>query len=263
MGEPGDGEGLEPDAAGAGEGREEDTVATEDHVPKAGDTLDLEGDAGLEGSDVAGMDAEGFASGEVFDDDFAGELEPGGSLSRDLLQEEAVAAEDARAERLLEADAEFDASGGAEEAVAVDEVFVSVAHGDGDDVAGDAGGEGDLAGDSVGAVLGHEERSAAGDALDDAKEASATGVLGVGGHLDRGGHPGELAGFGDDGVVGVEGELEDGHGGAGDAMVHDSSPLCSEGSIRLCQITPVYDTSRQSRMTLPELPERMAEKPSS
>ena len=34
-------------------------------------TLDLEGYGGLEGADVAGVDAEGFAGGEVFDDDFA------------------------------------------------------------------------------------------------------------------------------------------------------------------------------------------------
>ncbi len=43
----------------------------------------------------------------------------------DLLEEEAVAAEDSRAERLLEADAERDAGGGAEEAVAVNHVLVS------------------------------------------------------------------------------------------------------------------------------------------
>ena len=42
-----------------------------------GDALYLEGDATLEGSYVAGVDAEGFAGSEVFDDDFAGELEPG------------------------------------------------------------------------------------------------------------------------------------------------------------------------------------------
>ena len=56
---------------------------------------------------------------------FAGEFEPRDALAADLLQEEAVAAEDAGAERLLEADAEFDAGGGAEEAVAVDEVLVA------------------------------------------------------------------------------------------------------------------------------------------
>jgi hypothetical protein len=72
VGEARDGQGLEPNAAGTGEGREEDAVAAEDHVLNAGDTLNLEGDAGLEGSHVAGVDAEDFAGGQVFDDDFAG-----------------------------------------------------------------------------------------------------------------------------------------------------------------------------------------------
>ncbi len=225
MGETGDGEGLEPDSSGAGEGGEEDAVATEDHVADAGDAGDLEADAGLEGADVAGMHAEGFARGEVFDDDFAGEFEPCGSLPGELLEEEAVTTEDAGAEGLLEAYAEFDAVGGTEKAVAVDEIFVAVANGDREDLAGDAGGEGDFAGGTVGAVLGHEEGSATGDTLDGSEETAATGVLGVGGHLDGGGHPGKFASLGDDGVVVVEGELEDGHGGADDAMVHSGCLL--------------------------------------
>ena len=125
VGEAGDGKGLQPDSAGSGEGGEKDAVAAEDHVSDAGDALNLKGDGGLKGADVAGVDAKEFARGEVFDDEFAGELEPSDSLAGDFLQEEAVAAEDARAERLLESDAEFDAGGGAEEAVAVDEVFVA------------------------------------------------------------------------------------------------------------------------------------------
>jgi hypothetical protein len=144
--EAGDGQGLEPDSAGAGEGGEEDAVATEDHVLEAGDALDLEGDAGLEGSHVTGVDAESFTGGEVLDDDFAGEFEPGSSLPGDLLEEEAVAAEDTGAERLLEANAQFDGSGGAEEAVTVDEVLVAGADFDGDDVTGDARGKGYLPG---------------------------------------------------------------------------------------------------------------------
>ena len=78
--------------------------------------------------------------------DFAGEFEPRGALPADLLQKEAVAAEDARAERLLEADAELDLRRGAEKAVAVNHVLVSGGDVDGKDVAGNAGGKGDLAG---------------------------------------------------------------------------------------------------------------------
>ena len=46
-------------------------------------------------------------------------------------------------------------------------------------------------------------------------------MLSVGGHLDRGSHPGELAGLRDYGVVGTESELEDGHGGADNAILQD------------------------------------------
>src|SRR3954466_12332502 len=76
VGEALDGQGLEPDAAGAGEGGEEDSVASKDQVADSRDALDLEGDRRLEGADMTGVDAEGLAGGEVFDDDFAGEFEP-------------------------------------------------------------------------------------------------------------------------------------------------------------------------------------------
>ncbi len=221
VGELGDGEGLEPDASGALEHGEEDSVAAEDHVLDAADGGDLEVDAGLECADVAGVYLEDFAGGEVLDDDFAGEFEPEGADAGDLLEEESVAAEDACAEGLLEADGELDLVRGAEEAVAVDEDFVAGADFDGDDVAGDAGGEGDFAGGTEGAVLGHEEGAAGGDALECAEESAAAAELGVGGHLDGLGHPAEFAGFGDDAVVVVEEEFEDGHGGAHNAALHD------------------------------------------
>ncbi len=81
VGEAGDRKGLQPDAARAGERGEEDAIAAKDHVSDAGDALNLEGDGGLEGSDVAGMDAEKFAGSEVFDDEFAREFEPCDSLA--------------------------------------------------------------------------------------------------------------------------------------------------------------------------------------
>ena len=85
---------------------------------------------------MAGVDAEVFSRAQVFDDELARELEPGGSLAGDALEQEAVAAEDAGAERLLEAHAELNVGRGAEEAVAMDEVLVAPADLDGDDVAG-------------------------------------------------------------------------------------------------------------------------------
>lgn len=71
-------------------------------------------------------------------------------------------------------------------------------------MAGNAGGEGDLARRSDGAVLGHEQRATTGDAANGPKDSTAARVLGVGCHLDRGGHPGQFAGLGDDGVVRAE-----------------------------------------------------------
>jgi len=232
VGEALNGQSLEPDAAGAGKCGEEDSVAAEDEIAKSGDALDLEGDVGVEGADVAGVDAKGLAGSEVLDDDFAGEFEPGHSFAVDLLEEEAIAAEDAGAEGLLEADAERDARGGAEEAMAMDHVLVTTSDLDGDDVSGNSGGEGYCARGSGGAVLGHEEGSATGDAFERTQKAAATGVLGVGAHLDGLAHPGKFTSLGDDGVVVVERELEDGHGGSDDAMLHGSL-LNDEGEYTL------------------------------
>ena len=99
----------------------------------------------------------------------------------------------------------------------MDHVFVAGRDFDGHDVAGDARGEGQLAVAAHGAVFGHEQAAAADYAFDGAQQTAASGELGVGGHLHVGRHPGKLARFGDDGVVGLEQKLEHGHGGADDA----------------------------------------------
>src|SRR5579862_3133782 len=165
VGQAGDGEGLEPDAAGAGELREEEAIATEDHVAQAADHGDLKRDAALECADVSGVDEKCFAGTEIAHNQLAGELQPGGALAADLLQQEAGAAENARAEGLLESDADADARGGAEESVTMDHVFVAGGDFDRDDVAGHMGGKGQLAGAAEGAVLGHEEAAAADNPL--------------------------------------------------------------------------------------------------
>lgn len=87
------------------------------------------------------------------------------------------------------------------------------------DVAGNAGGKGQLAGRSHGAVLGYEEAAASSDALDGSKDAAAAA------DLDGSAHPGQLARLGDDGVVGVERKLKDRHCGSGDAMLHGEAPV--------------------------------------
>jgi hypothetical protein len=88
------------------------------------------------------MDSESFSGLKIFDDEFAGKFEPGSALSAEVLQEEAIAAEDARAERLLESDADLNLRRCAQKAVSVNHVFVAGADFNGHDVAGKLGGEG-------------------------------------------------------------------------------------------------------------------------
>ncbi len=105
----------------------------------------------------------------------------------------------------------------------MDKILVASADLDWNDVAGNSSGEGDLARDADGAILGHEERASAGDTCDGAEEATAASVLGMGRHLDGGGHPGEFACFGDDGVIGGKGEFQHRHRRAEDAVLHNVS----------------------------------------
>ena len=161
-----------------------------------------------------------FAGGEFVGDDFAAKLDPCLRGAAETLEDEAIAAEDARAEALLEADAEDGVRGAAEEAVPVDHVFLAGSDGDGEDVAGDFRGKGDGAGGADGGVFRHEEGAAADGALEGAKEAAAAAMLGGGVHIDGGGHPGEFPGDGDDAFARVEMNLEHRHGGADDFVLH-------------------------------------------
>ena len=87
------------------------------------------------------MDAQGFSRLQILRHQLTGELEPGRALPADMLQQEAVAAEDAGAERLLKADAELDLRRGAEEAMPVHHVLLTGTDLDRHDVAGKLGGE--------------------------------------------------------------------------------------------------------------------------
>jgi len=110
----------------------------------------------------------------------------------------------------------------------VNHVFATGADFDGDDMSGKFGGEGDFAALAQGAVFGHEKSAAASDTFDGAEDSAAAGELGVGGELDGTGHPGKFARLGDDGLVGLEDEFEDGHGGADDAALHEVSLASTE-----------------------------------
>ena len=105
--------------------------------------------------------------------------------------------------------------------MSMDHVFPAGSDGDGDDVAGDFCRESDGPGRAAGGVFRHEKGAAAGDALECAKDAAPAAVLGGGVHVYRSGHPGELAGDGDDAFVGVEMNLEHRHRGTYDLVLHE------------------------------------------
>jgi len=99
----------------------------------------------------------------------------------------------------------------------MDHVFVSRRDLNRDDVSRQLGRERHLARGADGAVFGHENRAAAGYALQHTKQPSAAGKLRVRGHLDGSSHPRKLSRLGDDRLVGFENELQHGHCGSGDA----------------------------------------------
>src|SRR5580693_4484031 len=133
---------LQPDSSRAGEGGKKDSVAAEDHILDARNSGDLERNTGLKRTNMARMNAQSFAGLQVAHDEFSGEFEPGSPLSAESLQQEAVAAEDARAQRLLKADANLYLRSGTEKAMTVNHVFVSRRDFDRHDVARQFSGEG-------------------------------------------------------------------------------------------------------------------------
>src|SRR5246127_5236846 len=90
VGEFGDGQGLQPNFAGTGEGGQEDAVASEDHILDSGNGGDLKGHTGLECADVPGMHTQGFAGLKVLYDQLTREFDPRTTLTGDVLQQETV-----------------------------------------------------------------------------------------------------------------------------------------------------------------------------
>ena len=80
--------------------------------------------------------------------------------------------------------------------------------------------EGDHARRALRRVLGHEDRAAAERALEHAADAATAAHLRRRLHHDRLGHPGELSSLGEQGLTRVERDLEHGHGGADDPVLH-------------------------------------------
>src|SRR5271163_280953 len=155
-----------------GERRQEQAFATEQDVLEATDHLNVEADAGLEHADMAGVDEQPFARREIAFDQFAGEIEPNNSRPRDLLQNEALAAEETGAEPFLPGEFERDRFLRDEEALLPADQRLAGLQQRRHDRAGKARREGDMAG-TVGGEVGDEERAAAERALQPGEQAAA------------------------------------------------------------------------------------------
>ncbi len=118
-----------------------------------------------------------FAGAQVTHNDLAAQLQPRGAIAGDLLQQKAITAKDARAQRLLKADAKLDLWRRAQEAVAVNHELVPGADLERQNMPGNLGRKGDLARCALRLVLGHEQGATPGDALDRAKETAAPAQL--------------------------------------------------------------------------------------
>src|SRR5579859_3767093 len=116
------GQRLQPDAAGASQLHQEQPVATEDRIGDAADHGDVERDAFLEHPDMARMYQQRLAGAELMGDNLAAQFHPGLSVAGQALQDEALAAEDAAAERALQGHAQLDALHAAQEAVTVNQI---------------------------------------------------------------------------------------------------------------------------------------------
>src|SRR5579863_4920559 len=181
---------LQPDAAGAGEGGQKNSVAAEDHVLDSWNRRDLKRHTRLKSADVPGMNAESLSRAKVSDHKFARQFQPGHALSAKFLQQEAVAAEDSRAQRLLEAYADLNLRSRTKKTMAVNHVFLGWPYLKGNDVSRHFCGEGQFSRGTGSSVFRHEQSSATGHAFQHTENSSASAELGMRGHLDRTRHPG-------------------------------------------------------------------------
>lgn len=174
----------------------------------------------MKSADVPGMDTERFARTQVAHDNFTAQFKPGSSCARDLLQQEAVAAEDACTEGLLKAHAKLNLWGCAQKAMPMNEVLMAWPDFDRKDVPGDLRRKSDFTLATLRLVLGHEQGSAAGHALDRAKEPAAAAELRVRAHGDRLRHPAQLTSLRDDAFTRLQQQLQHGHGAAYNSALH-------------------------------------------
>src|SRR5882672_8855449 len=116
-GEPRERQGLEPHLARAAQGREEQAFAPEQRGLQAAHELDVVGDARHQADEAAGIHAQRLARGERALLEHAARVHEHPAVAGQPLHDEALAAEQADAEALVEGDPERHALGGAQERI--------------------------------------------------------------------------------------------------------------------------------------------------
>ncbi|CAN4071859.1 putative acetyltransferase involved in intracellular survival and related acetyltransferases, partial [Dysosmobacter welbionis] len=101
--------GLEIDMARSGDNGVEDPLTAEHHVLEPRDRLDIHGAGGIHGRQISGIHHQGLTGIQVVFHDMPVELGEGNPPAGELLHDEALAAEEAGAQLLLEKDGQLDA----------------------------------------------------------------------------------------------------------------------------------------------------------
>src|SRR5487761_1629035 len=217
--------GLQPDLARAGERHQVEPVAAEQLVGDARHLGDAELHLRLEHADVTRVHEQRLARLQRVGGQLAGQLDPRPALTVQPLQDEALAAPQAAAERLLQADARGHARRAAQPAALVHEERLPVAEVHRHDVAGQLRRERHHARAAAGLEAGQEDPAAADGALEPLHEAAATaaGARGLR-HLHIRRHPRQLAVRGDELLPRLEVHLEHRHRAALDFGLHPRSP---------------------------------------
>ena len=117
VGEAAEGQRLQPDLAGAGQGREEEPLAAEERRLHPADELDVVLHGRLQRHETAGIDAQRFARRQLQRVHHAAGVDEAETVAFEPLHDEAFAAEQADADLPLEGDANRHASRRAEERV--------------------------------------------------------------------------------------------------------------------------------------------------
>src|SRR5438105_6036528 len=144
------------------------------------------------------MHAQGVARLQVVDDDLTVQGDPCLPLPRQLLQAKSGAAEDARAEALLEADRKLDSELRAEEAMAMDHVTLTGRDLKRQDLARQRGRKGEESRSSPRRVFRHEQCAAGHSPTERTEKAALLAADRRSGlHLDRHRHPRQLTGLGE------------------------------------------------------------------